>query len=77
MGSLTMTPKIVIEYEEPSNSEPVLLRLSIDNEIIAGNLTPEEMRRLVVRILERMAALDIEEDTAQPWATEFVGTRRH
>jgi hypothetical protein len=55
-----MVSEIVIQYEKIGNSETVL-RLSIDRRLIAENLTPEETRRLIVGILERIAVLDVGE----------------
>jgi hypothetical protein len=71
-----MVSKIVIDVEELGSSQAVL-GLSIDGRLIAQNLTPDEARRLVYGILERIAVLDIGENAAQHWATEFGRTRTH
>jgi hypothetical protein len=71
-----MVSKILIEYEEELGNFKTL-RLIVDGQLIAENLSPKETQRLIFGVLERIAVLDVEEDAAQPWAKEVVGTRRH
>jgi hypothetical protein len=71
-----MMSKIVIEAEGLGDSETVL-SLSIDKRLIADNLTPEETQLLIGGILDRIATLDVGENAALNWATDFGRTRRH
>ena len=71
-----MGSKIVIEAEGLGESETVL-SLSIDRRLIADNLTPEETQLLVAGILDRIDTLNLRENAAVHWATEFGRKRRH
>jgi hypothetical protein len=72
-----MVSRIVIEAEGLGNYETAL-GLSIDGRLIAENLTPEKALRLVGGFLDGIAvALDVGENAAPHWTTEFGRTRRH
>jgi hypothetical protein len=71
-----MLSKILIEYEEEFGNFTTL-RLIVDGQLIAENLSPKETQRLIFGVLERIAVLDAEDDAAQPWAKEVVEKRRH
>jgi hypothetical protein len=61
-----MVSKILIEYEQLDR--PKALRLIVDDHLVAENLTPEETRNIIVKIFERIAVLDVEEDGVPDWA---------
>jgi hypothetical protein len=69
-----MVSKILIEYEEVPNRK-IFMRLTVDDHLIAENLTAEKMQRLIFGIMERIAVLDVGEN--QYWEKQLGPTRVH